>query len=588
MSEVALEPLIDPFGNGWRAGASGSQVNSGKSSPASLELDREIGRTSSISAKFHQVTPLLMRQLFARPYCSFSSKPHFLVFFALFLCVICLGLTRALTFNEPLERDQCIYAVAAHEMLAGRPLYSDIWDIKPPAVYLTYAAAEIVAGYGRWQIYLLGMGAATATLLAVYSLIHTLSGNRLAALWTAFFWVLVCSDMGLQANQPNTEVFINAFLVSGLALAARAYRTPNSARCGAWLLGASCLWAVATFFKQVAFLVTLFLALGAGWQPPRAFAASQSRTRRGFFAVCGLVLPSLILWVAVYAYFWATGRNAILHFTLVEYGMVYAREGARVIIAATSFWRRLVPMELFFLWPLVLLWMMGLRATPAGQSLPRFWGALLLYALAVQGAVALPGQYLPHYYQLWLPVVVVGAGLGLSQWHFHAKSIPAQRAVNGSAAAAVALLFATQWPHWNLPMAEYSRQKYDGNDYFVRLPQTARYLDAQLQPGETFYQMGYDAGLYFDTRRRPPVGVLSLGSPHLPSLPLWFQRRIIAQLEREKPEMAVVDSAFPATPVTRYLQKNYVVLPEKVGPEQLILMARRGGALLRRRASLAR
>jgi hypothetical protein len=32
-------------------------------------------------------------------------------------------------------------------MLAGRHLYSDLWDHKPPAIHITFAAGELVAGY---------------------------------------------------------------------------------------------------------------------------------------------------------------------------------------------------------------------------------------------------------------------------------------------------------------------------------------------------------------------------------------------------------------------------------------------------------
>jgi hypothetical protein len=41
------------------------------------------------------------------------------------------------------------YAVIAHEMLDGKQLYSDLWDHKPPGVHVTYAVAELLAGYGR-------------------------------------------------------------------------------------------------------------------------------------------------------------------------------------------------------------------------------------------------------------------------------------------------------------------------------------------------------------------------------------------------------------------------------------------------------
>ena len=83
------------------------------------------------------------------------------------LCALIFFL-RLHTYDEPLERDITIYAVIAHEMLDGKALYSDLWDHKPPAIYVTYAAAELIAGYGRDSIFLMNVAAALATLFACY------------------------------------------------------------------------------------------------------------------------------------------------------------------------------------------------------------------------------------------------------------------------------------------------------------------------------------------------------------------------------------------------------------------------------------
>src|ERR1700730_15070865 len=61
------------------------------------------------------------------------------------------------TYEEPLERDLTTYAVIAHEMLNGKALYNDLWDHKPPAIHITYAVGELIAGYGRNSIFLLNV-----------------------------------------------------------------------------------------------------------------------------------------------------------------------------------------------------------------------------------------------------------------------------------------------------------------------------------------------------------------------------------------------------------------------------------------------
>src|SRR6266404_10002176 len=89
------------------------------------------------------------------------------------------------TYGEPLERDLTTYAVIAHEMLNGKTLYTDLWDHKPPAIYVTYAAAELIAGYGRDSIFLLNISAGFASLLACYLAGSAAGGGRLGGLIAA-------------------------------------------------------------------------------------------------------------------------------------------------------------------------------------------------------------------------------------------------------------------------------------------------------------------------------------------------------------------------------------------------------------------
>src|SRR2546428_13654177 len=58
-----------------------------------------------------------------------------------------IAVARLHTYHEPLERDITGAAVIGHELLAGRALYADMWDHKPPALHATHAAAILMAGH---------------------------------------------------------------------------------------------------------------------------------------------------------------------------------------------------------------------------------------------------------------------------------------------------------------------------------------------------------------------------------------------------------------------------------------------------------
>ena len=122
-----------------------------------------------------------------------SRRLHFIVLAAMCVAILC---ERAHTFHEPLDRDITTYAIIGHELLNGRRIYSDVWDHKPPGIHVSFAAAELLAGYGDGAVYLLGTVLAIATLGSIY---------WASGLWGAALWTAICSDMMLQANQPNTE-----------------------------------------------------------------------------------------------------------------------------------------------------------------------------------------------------------------------------------------------------------------------------------------------------------------------------------------------------------------------------------------------
>src|SRR5207248_495630 len=171
------------------------------------------------------------------------------------LCALIFS-QRLRTYNEPLERDLTTFAVIAHEMLNGKNLYSDLWDHKPPAIHVTYAAAEMIAGYGRDSIFLMNVVAALATLFVCYWAGSSAYG-RVAGCFAAAFWAFTSGNLALEGNQPNTEVFMNVFLAAGFAVLVRAEKKNVGAR-GAFIAGI--LFAVASLYKQVVVVQPVFLA----------------------------------------------------------------------------------------------------------------------------------------------------------------------------------------------------------------------------------------------------------------------------------------------------------------------------------------
>src|SRR5271157_4684588 len=130
----------------------------------------------------------------------------------LVVCILFIAGVRGLTYHEPVRGDQAVWAVIGHELLQGRRLYADLWDHKPPAIHATFALAELVAGFGPQQIYLLHIAALTITLIGLYRA-GTLLGGPRAGLCAALVWAIGSIFPHWEGFQPNTEAFLNALLV---------------------------------------------------------------------------------------------------------------------------------------------------------------------------------------------------------------------------------------------------------------------------------------------------------------------------------------------------------------------------------------
>ena len=167
------------------------------------------------------------------------------VFAVLTLLSSVIFLERRHTQTEPLECDTALFSVQAHEWNRGRPLYSDLWDNKPPAITLTYAFAQRAAGEGPGSLLLLEVSFAILTLFGLYQAAFWMTGKQSAGLWAAAFWTLVNATPYLEANLPNAEVFVNACWIWGLAWAFRIRQTSESSR-DPWIADASWRWPVFT------------------------------------------------------------------------------------------------------------------------------------------------------------------------------------------------------------------------------------------------------------------------------------------------------------------------------------------------------
>lgn len=481
------------------------------------------------------------------------------------LCALIFSL-RLHTYDEPLERDLTTYAVIAHEMLNGKNLYSELWDHKPPAIHVTYAAAELIAGYGRNSIFLMNAAAAIATLVACYFAGSAGGRGALAGLVAATLWTIASGDLAIEGNQPNTEVFLNVLLTTAFAILARSVKG-NLGKGRALLIGL--LFAAASFYKQIVIVQAALVSIAY-------FAcAKQGFRKKALFDVILIAVIGAAAWALLLGYFIAQGRGQAFVEAVFTYNRWYSAHPPRDLRDLWN-WPQFSPDAIAVAFAIGVVSLVGLIAGLIVCP-RRGWVLLLAFAVATYITILLPGWYFPHYYQLWLPPLVIGAGWTVALL----KQILPQRFYwSGYAIAAVCcgVLVILEMPCYLAPAKSWSAQKYGG--IFLEGEQLASKIERLLPPGATLYEWGNETGFYFTTRRRPPSGLIFAYPMQAGPLAPKLSWRLLDDLKHKHPELIVASnltlSLTPAHPVAIWIDQNYRPYWRT---NSFVVMVKKGGEL---------
>jgi len=481
------------------------------------------------------------------------------------LCGV-IFLLRLHTYNEPLERDLTTYAVIAHEMLNGKNLYSDLWDHKPPAIHVTYAAAEWITGYGRNSIFLMNVVAAMGTLVACYFAGAAGGRGPLAGLVAATLWTLASGEPSIEGNQPNTEVFLNVLLTTAFAIFVRA-KTNRIGFGSATLLGV--LLMIASFYKQIVILQAAFLSVAY------LFCVDRS-ARRIAFAEIGIVAAiGAAGWFSLFGYFFFQDRGNAFFDAVFTYNRWYSAHPPRYLSELWN-WPGLSPDALAVALSIAALTLIGLVI--GLRVCPRHgWLLLLAFGIATYVTVQLPGWFFPHYYQLWLPPLVIGAGWAVELLK---RVLPQRFAWSSYALAGVCgvALVMMEMPCYLAPAKSWSVQKYGG--IFLETEELAARVDNLLPRGATFYEWGNETGFYFATRREPPSGLIFAYPMQDGPLARRLSGQLLHDLSRNEPELVIAAhetiALTPWHPVAEWFQQNYRPFWRT---NSFVVMARKGGAI---------
>jgi hypothetical protein len=408
---------------------------------------------------------------------------------AALLLAVC-ALTRAVSFVRPcLSDDEAIYAVVGRELLAGRALYADVVDHKPPAIYLVNAATQAIGGTGdggMLALHVLLVVVVWATALVLGRIAQRTTGDARAGPLAALLYIVFTSTLvDVDAFAANCELFMMLPLAGSVALVLGERSLRRLALAGA-LVG------VAMLFKYQAAVQLPVYAIAIAWErrarrgkamespslgrSPQAPAGLWRAAAELVALGAGVALPIALVaaWLHAIgaldaAWFWFR-----FNFAYIDQGGASVR--VQMLVRAGFAIVACAPLYAFAV-------AAALRARPRAFVL----GWLAASALAV----ATGGRFFGHYFhQLAGPLAVIAAPAAVELAARRRAAFVAALAIPAAIFVALAALHDRVMAAAGEPDPDYAS--------------VAAWLDAHGAPDDALCVWGNSPVLYFEARR--PLG----------------------------------------------------------------------------------
>lgn len=261
---------------------------------------------------------------------------------------LCITIIRLPTFWESLwYGDENIYLAVAHGLSNSQKLYQDVWDNKPPLLYLIYCVSYQISGVNVWGFRLINLGFSLLALVSFWHLVLNLGRDlfrvRLVTLGTVistvFFGMLL--GFGWEMTQLNAENVYMPLIILGLYFWSRTFREGLAIsvnRSGFNYLAVGICFSLACFTKIHAVAeigVLLYLILWQSWE--------RQGLKLGAFVRYQLPRVGLVIGLIALPYFglivWylSRGLGSILYYSLLGFGSDYVARNSPLIFGLPIF-----------------------------------------------------------------------------------------------------------------------------------------------------------------------------------------------------------------------------------------------------------
>ena len=271
---------------------------------------------------------------------------------------------------------------------------------------------------------------------------------------------------------------------------------------------------------------------------------------------------------ATVAYFAATGRLDVFSEVMIGSGISYAGDVWENVIDGMTFVPIVGENPILNLLLAVGPWTMVAAIAMLDRERFRSWVLLGAYAVASLVALALPGSFYAHYFQLILPPLCLGLGwltglAGSSKSTMIRKAAPI--ALGLSLLGLVLYEFRTYVSEPDETLVGTQQEIY------LQTESLGRRLGKALTPDEVLFQWGEESGLYWYSGKRPTAAILAFDLFDGPQAGR-LTARTLRSLQAAPPDViVVVNDAFDDIydhPVFEWIESNYAAVRPAIPGER--------------------
>jgi len=477
---------------------------------------------------------------------------------ALLALAVLFVVVRALPIlSFPMGRDQATYLVVGKGLLEGKQLYRDLWDIKPPGIFIVYAGIAKLFGRAMWSVAMVDILLLLLISYLLFRFTEPYLGRAGAALAVmvhasmhgemAYFWI----------TQPET--FQVACVLAGYLLMKRRGRWWEASSFVAGLLLGYACWLK---YNGVAFLpFLLFLPFldtsGLDREPPRV---SHSIPWRNWLARAALLLAGLaaaigivLAWI-VFKGAWPAMKEAQFEL-LPRYAAMAVQRRPHYLLSV--FARTNYFLGEWNLWATLA----GLLVAWMRRDLRRF-APVFLAALTAYAAVVMQVRFHDYYFQTCYPFfAAIWAYLVVSIYEGTCVLARNLRQRGWRLAAGLVWIVFAEGVFWPLPgefnkltmrYEELREWRADPETFYSNYPRqlpveflrgqfdVIHYLEKNGRPSDGVYLWSADCAIYYLSGHQPPTRFLS--DSHMMSLwsPVSWREELMRDLRNAQPRFIVV------------------------------------------------